>query len=138
MSDHLPWDAQQREWLAALGHDLLALALAPADTGARVGAPAALAPREPERPAERDSARERSSERPVERAAAASGPMPATAARAPVGSALLRALAQAARRAPDDGEFLRALPPLASLRGNPAARRALWPRLRALRRGAPP
>ena len=126
MSVQLPWSAQQREWLAALGHDVLSLADAspvPAP-GAPVASPP---PRQPDRAADR-----------LERTA----PAPTTArtapARAPTETALLRALAQAARRAPDDGEFLRALPPLASLRGNPAARRALWPRLRALRRGARP
>lgn len=53
----------------------------------------------------------------------------------PLAHALLRA---AGRSADDDGAaaLLRGLPPLATLRTDPAAKRALWPKLRALRRGA--
>jgi hypothetical protein len=59
---------------------------------------------------------------------------------APAGDALLRALLRAAARDADDAAALvRTWPPTAQLRGNPAAKRALWPRLRALRaRGATP
>jgi hypothetical protein len=57
---------------------------------------------------------------------------------APAGTPLLRALARAAGRSEQDTEFLRALPEVATLRGNPAARRALWPRLRALRKRTTP
>ena len=52
---------------------------------------------------------------------------------------LAHALLRAAGRSPDDADaaaLLRELPSLASLRGDPAAKRALWPRLRALRRDA--
>lgn len=52
---------------------------------------------------------------------------------------LAHALLRAAGSSPDaDGAagLLRALPPLAALRADPAAKRALWPKLRALRRGA--
>jgi hypothetical protein len=51
---------------------------------------------------------------------------------------LAHALLRAAGRRPDDADaaaLLRGLPPLARLRAEPAAKRALWPRLRALRRG---
>ncbi|MBB1472839.1 MULTISPECIES: hypothetical protein [unclassified Luteimonas] len=67
-------------------------------------------------------------------------------ARAPVpgdevpDDALAHALLRAARRAIDDpgaAALLRSLPPLASLRADPRAKRALWPRLRALRGGTP-
>ena len=51
-------------------------------------------------------------------------------------SPLLSALARAAGRTPQDSELLAALPDLATL-GDVAARRALWPRLRALRRRTP-
>jgi DNA polymerase III psi subunit len=61
---------------------------------------------------------------------------------APVEDALLRALLRAAAHdvaADDAAALLRTWPPAAQLRGNPAAKRALWPRLRALRaRGATP
>ena len=96
MSFHdLPWSAEQREWLQALGHDVLMLA------GGEV------------RPA----------------------PEPvATARPAATASPLLCALARAAGRNEQDAELLQVLPDFATLHGNPAARRALWPRLRALRK----
>lgn len=107
MSFHdLPWSAEQREWLQALGHDVLMLASA-----TTVAEP----PRE----------------------ARSSAPEPvATARSAAAVSPLLRALARAAGRSEQDAELLQVLPDLATLRGNPAARRALWPRLRALRKQA--
>lgn len=53
---------------------------------------------------------------------------------APAEDALLRALLRAAACDADDAVALvRTLPPTAQLRGNPAAKRTLWPRLRALR-----
>jgi DNA polymerase III psi subunit len=100
----LPWSSEQREWLQVLGHDVLMLA----------GATAM-----PELPREASSA----------------AAQPTTAARTTVAaSPLLRALARAAGRNEQDAELLQALPDFATLRGNPAARRALWPRLRALRK----
>ena len=50
---------------------------------------------------------------------------------------LLHAVLRAAGRDPADaraGTLLRELPPASALRGDPAAKRRLWPRLRALRR----
>lgn len=55
----------------------------------------------------------------------------------PLAHALLRAAGRGPESA-DAAELLRGLPPLATLRADPAAKRALWPRLRALRRGAAP
>jgi len=102
----LPWSGEQREWLQALGHDVLMLASA-----TMVAEP----PRE----------------------AKPSAPEPVAAARtAAAASSLLRALARAAGRNEQDAELLQVLPDLTTLRGNPAARRALWPRLRALRKRA--
>lgn len=52
---------------------------------------------------------------------------------------LAHALLRAAGRSADSGDaaaLLRELPPLPVLRADPAAKRALWPKLRALRRGA--
>ena len=52
---------------------------------------------------------------------------------------LLHAVVRAAGADPDDARAValaRQLPPVASLRGNPAAKRNLWPRLRALRAGS--
>ena len=74
---------------------------------------------------------------PMESSAAAQAQKPAS-----VEDALLRALLRAAAHdveADDAGALARTWPPTAQLRGNPAAKRALWPRLRALRaRGAMP
>ncbi len=107
----LPWNGEQREWLQALGHDVLMLVPAGSDVRAE---------------AERSSGKDT----PVK-------PRPATSPAAkPSSSAspLLRALARAAGRSEDDAEFLKTVPDVSVLRGNPAARRALWPRLRALRK----
>ncbi|GAB3348514.1 hypothetical protein [Lysobacter tyrosinilyticus] len=106
MSSHdLPWSAEQREWLQALGHDVLMLA---STTAA-----------EPQ---------------PELREAVAPASKPETGARPAAASPLLRALARAAGRSEQDADLLQVLPDLATLRGSPAARRALWPHLRALRK----
>ena len=54
----------------------------------------------------------------------------------PLLHALLRAVARDARSADVDA-VLRLLPPLPSLRGNVSAKRALWTRVRRLRRREP-
>lgn len=109
------WSAQQRAWLQALGHELLVVAPAP-----EAEAPALAAPADAYRSGARPSA--------------GTAPAAPRTAAPMADSLLLQALARAAGRAPHDPDFLRALPNLAVLRGNPAARRALWPQLRALRR----
>jgi hypothetical protein len=106
----LPWSREQLEWLQALGHDVLMLA--PADSEVR-----AMTERSSNAPAPQES-----------RPARGVATRPASSA-----SPLLRALARAAGRSEDDAEFLQTVPDISVLRGNPAARRALWPRLRALR-----
>lgn len=110
----LPWTGEQREWLQALGHDVLMLA--PAGSDVRAEAERTLASEVIAKP------------RPAGRIAT----KPASSA-----SPLLRALARAAGRSEDDAEFLKTVPDVSVLRGNPAARRALWPRLRALRKRKP-
>lgn len=118
-SPGVPWSAQQREWLQALGHEVLMPVSA--DT-----------PAEPARVEDLSGAAGPA-------AAARRVPTPDVPAKpAPAGTPLLRALARAAGRSEQDAEFLRALPEVATLRGNPAARRALWPRLRALRKRTTP
>lgn len=102
-----PWSPQQREWLQALGHEVLMLA-------------GAAAPSEELSPA------------------AASSACPAVSPRGSAGTAhadspLLRAVLRAAGRR-DIGELPAWLPDTATLHGNAAAKRALWPRLRALRK----
>lgn len=106
------WSAQQREWLQAMGHSVLSLAGDQAEP-AQAPAPAAGRAGAPELAP-----------------AAAANP-----ARPPADSPLLRNLLRAARRAPGDAAVL-ALFDATALRGDPAAKRALWPRLRALRRGS--
>ena len=110
----LPWTSEQREWLQALGHDVLMLAPAGSETAAAT---------EPQQRAQFPE---------TPRAAAS----PATARPVPA-SPLLRALARAAGRSEDDPEFVATVPDPTVLRGNPSARRALWPRLRALRKRTP-
>ena len=107
-SPDTPWSAQQHEWLQALGHDVLVLA-----PSAGIGTAA-----EPER---------------NDRIAAATPNAARTVASV---SPLLRALALAAGRSDQDPEVLATVADLAALRGSAAARRALWPRLRALRKRA--
>lgn len=97
------WNPQQREWLQALGHDVLMLAGAAAPIETSPAAAVAEAPVAV----------------PARGAADADSPM-------------LRALLRAAGRR-ELGELAAWLPDPASLRGNAAAKRALWPRLRTLR-----
>lgn len=106
-SNSTPWSAEQREWLQAMGHDVLMLA--------PTGVPAVVVAADVE--AQAPPARERNAP------AAADHP-------------LLRALARAAGRR-DASELAALLPDPSALRGNAAAKRALWPQLRALRRPRP-
>lgn len=123
------WSAQQREWLQALGHPALALAGAPEAAPPARQDPQAVSARTDVEP--RASASERRPERPAERAT------PATPARSG-DDALLRAVLRAAGRRPDapPDEAVLNLYDAATLRGYPAAKRALWPLLRSLRRGS--
>ena len=102
-----PWSPQQRQWLQVLGHEVLMLAggAAPSE---------ALSP------------------------SAASIACPAISPCGSAGTAhavspLLRAVLRAAGRR-DIGELGAWLPDGVTLHGNAAAKRTLWPRLRALRK----
>ena len=147
------WSDEQRDWLQALGHVVYVQADAAPPPDARDDAPvpdaampAVAAPvASPHRPPREDA--------PAHgfRRAAAAPPAPAIAASAPArDSGFAR---RPAARLPDRLQIalLRAsgcnpnLPetqalidawPIAELRGNPQAKRALWPQLRALRRAA--
>jgi hypothetical protein len=115
------WSAQQREWLQALGHPALALAsTAPEAAPARLDAEPVRAPAHERAPGPRAG---------HERTPAARGD-----------DALLRAVLRAAGHRPGDApdEAVLALYDAAALRGYPAAKRALWPLLRSLRRGPRP
>ncbi|MGO1072268.1 alanine acetyltransferase [Lysobacter sp. CA199] len=126
------WSAHQREWLQAMGHTVLALAgsdAGPAPAHAetdvrgdeRPGALAGGAADTPVRSA------------PARAGAAAPGAGRAVPAYEGGDSPLLRNLLRAARRDGGDPQVL-ALFDAQALRGNPAAKRALWPQLRGLRR----
>lgn len=126
------WSAQQREWLQALGHPALALAGAPEAAPPARQEPQAVSARTDVEP--RASAPERRPERPAERATTATTATPARSG----DDALLRAVLRAAGRRPDapPDEAVLNLYDAATLRGYPAAKRALWPLLRSLRRGS--
>lgn len=119
LAAHSLWSERQREWLRALGHDVPVLAVL--DSGAADLPPARTADRTIAFPAE-------------EAQAAPTGRNAVVAGAETDDAPLLRALARAAGRSPQDPEFLGVLPDLSTLHGRPAARRALWPTLRALRK----
>lgn len=115
-----PWSAEQTQWLQAMGHQVWTLAAADA-SAAKDATPiheaaALLKPATPERA-------ERPRQAPAQRASA-----PAAQDR------LMQAILRAANRAPGDVAVSALLPDPTTLRGNAAAKRALWPRLRRLRR----
>ncbi|MDG2516944.1 alanine acetyltransferase [Lysobacter soli] len=126
MSD--PWTAEQRGWLQAMGHTVWSIA--PAD--------ALAAERQPESNEDRNrDAAPSSGPRGAMREAAAllaRDDRPARVAPArPHGDRLLHALMRAAGGA-DEASVMQLAGDIAALRGNAPAKRALWPRLRALRR----
>lgn len=92
-----PWSAEQREWLQALGHDVLELSTAPPGAAAT--------------PSVADADDVRFADAP----------------------ALLGALRRAAGGA-DAGAVMALVSNIDALRISPAAKRALWPRLRSLRK----
>ena len=115
-----PWSAEQTQWLQAMGHQVWTLAAA--DTPAAEAtttiheAEALLRPMTPER---------------------TQRPRQTPAARAPAQAPqdrLLQAVLRAANRATGDVAVSALLPDPSTLRGNAAAKRALCPRLRRLRR----
>ena len=113
------WDAFQREMLSALGHEVVVLATAK-DAGSIEATPAKAAPvRVPF---------DATGMPPLQQALvrAVGGDPTRLAGLAPLQQALLRAVG-------GDPARLAGLPSLDQLR-TPAAKRALWPRLRALRR----
>ena len=101
----MTWSAQQREWLDALGYEVL--------VPGRPEAPPVVAPA----------------------GAAAVDPAPPRAgSAAPATSAPSSKLLEALRRAAGGADPTPLVDDLARLRNDPALKRALWPRLRALRR----
>lgn len=137
------WSAEQQGWLRALGHAVYL----PADWPTEAGAPQQAADK---RPAPMEDVAPPPAPRPVRGRAPASDaidsappPRPVPAPRAP-GSRLPDRLHFALIRAsgcnpnaPGAAELFAQWPSSSELRGNPAAKRALWPTLRRLRRGMP-
>lgn len=143
------WDPQQREWLQAMGHSLLVLAgdepaepaaslrgeapTAPRARGADVGEHAAAPARdpievEPRARVRTDPAAKLAALAAARRAGAAGNAV------GPLGEALLRATGRQPAAA---ARMLRGLEiDPSALRDDPAAKRALWSRLRSLRRAA--
>ena len=121
---HPLWSAQQREWLQALGHPPLTL----------VGCDAPVDAASP-----RSGAAGEASPLPQPAGEAAQAPRMPPGAAQPVVDALDRALLRATGL--PAAEAVLALQSLgvdpAALRGDPAAKRRLWSRLRQLRRSRP-
>ncbi|MEL1266164.1 alanine acetyltransferase [Pseudoxanthomonas putridarboris] len=154
-SDRL-WSAEQQAWLGALGHALYLPADWPTEAGQPAGAGAestAVAPARadagarPSNPA-MEPAPSRATVRPPRPSREAIEDAPrARAATPPRGPgsrlpdrlhfALIRA-SGCNPNAPGAAELFAQWPTSAQLRGNPAAKRALWPALRKLRRTSPP
>lgn len=124
------WSSQQHEWLTALGHTLYVQGAAEVP----VSVPEVAAPhREPASPAEAPARR---APRPEPAAVRAAEPAPQRAAsRLPdkLHFALIRA-SGCNPNAEDAAAIIAQWPSSHELRGNSAAKRALWPQLRALRR----
>lgn len=137
------WSTEQQEWLSALGHTLyvqgplpvaeLETALAPAQTQASP-VPAAPARRAPPALAARPVANTSIESTSTERTPAP--PRRATGLPDRLHFALIRA-SGCNPNAEGAAEIIARWPSSAELRGNPAAKRALWPTLRKLRRPNP-
>ena len=133
------WSAQQHEWLGALGHTVYVPGAAEAPV---VAAPARQeAPRQPPRTEVAPVAVPQRGRAPQAEPASAA---PVVTAPRRVASRLPDKLHFALIRAsgcdpntPEAATIIARWPPSAELRGNPAAKRALWPQLRALRRRQP-
>jgi hypothetical protein len=128
------WTAEQQHWLSALGHTVwMHGALPEVETVAPVEMPApALVPARREFQPRPPQANRPPS---IERAEPIMVAPRRAAMRLPdrLHIALIRA-AGINPNAPEMAEVIAQLPASAELRNNPAAKRALWPRLRALRK----
>ncbi len=131
------WSSQQHEWLTALGHTLYVPGAADAPVVAVTPVLEELARPPPRTQAVAPPAATRARVAAAEPSAAAR-PAPAprrTASRLP--DKLHFALIRASGCDPTTEEAAKIMagwPASSELRGNPAAKRALWPQLRALRR----
>lgn len=137
------WTDEQHAWLQALGHTVWV----PGSVPVADAAPHAAPPRPAVRPASQRPAaappRPRPSAPALDEPAPAAAPRrpaaPARRAGTPLHDALHFALVRASGlnpNAPEAAQIMATWPASAQLRGNAAAKRALWPQLRALRKGA--
>ncbi|HEY5804646.1 MAG TPA: hypothetical protein VIT90_13225 [Lysobacter sp.] len=129
------WTAQQQEWLQAMGHQVWALGGAQsieavADTAAEIGDAPANAGRDH---SIRDHARLEAAALLKGEAAPQARPVTPPVARPAAADRLMAAVFRAAARNNGDAAVAALVPDIAALRGNAAAKRALWPKLRALR-----
>jgi hypothetical protein len=137
------WSSQQHEWLAALGHTLYVQgsAQAPVTRALEPVAPSrepasrGFASQEPASPAQAPARRAPKPESAEIRVRGAEPAPHRAASRLPdkLHFALIRA-SGCNPNAEDAAAIIGQWPPSHELRGNPAAKRALWPQLRALRR----
>ena len=122
------WSPQQHEWLQAMGHQVWALGGAQSIESASQGVASI-------QDAPADARREAAALLRGEGAPRARPATPAPSPREPARvDRLLLAVLRAAGRDSGDADVSALVADPASLRGNAAAKRALWPHLRALRR----
>ena len=126
------WTAEQRQWLQAMGHTVWSVAsaesLAAEHSPQSHDESTGSGPRGAMREAATLLAREERSARPSpSQSSVRSAP-----ARVSGGDRLMQSLVRAAGGA-DEARVVEIVGDIAALRGNAAAKRALWPRLRALR-----
>ena len=137
------WSAQQHEWLTALGHTLYVPGSAEAPVMAAAPAAAVQAADPPVMRMPTSAVASAPSRRRPEPDAPAPGrdTEPARRAASRVPDKLHFALIRASGCNPGAAgaaEIMARWPSSSELRGNPAAKRALWPQLRALRRSSLP
>jgi hypothetical protein len=130
------WSSQQHEWLTALGHTLYVQGVAEAPAVAAAPIQPAKAQHEPVQATAQTRRRPEPETAPPVRVAAAPQ---RSASRLPdkLHFALIRA-SGCNPNAEDAAAIIARWPSSSELRGNPAAKRALWPQLRALRRQRSP
>lgn len=127
------WTAEQHGWLAALGHAVYVRGALPEVVAEVAPAASVVSERAPAPPPRARAAPPSVSTTPA-REAAPTARRPAARLPDRLHIALIRAAA-INPNAPGMAELIAQWPASSELRGNPAAKRALWPRLRALRKG---
>jgi hypothetical protein len=131
------WSPQQHEWLTALGHTLYVQGAAEAPDAVAVAVESAQPQRETVQAAVPVRRRPEPETTPSARVAVPSPRRPASRLPDKLHFALIRA-SGCNPNAEDAAAIIASWPPSSELRGNPAAKRALWPQLRALRRRRSP